>query len=82
MYVILDVDFKAKVTDEFDSNNGKISFIEYYKTKYNILLTEENQPLIKVKHKFDSVSIGTIYTYQTKIYNMSNVHIPMFHSRT
>lgn len=50
-YRIDDIDFTKTPKDTFvlKNGNGPISFIEYYKTRYNIIIRDKEQPLLVTK---------------------------------
>ncbi|EDW02949.1 protein aubergine [Drosophila grimshawi] len=45
-YRIDDVDFAVSPLSTFNSKNGDISFVEYYKKRYNIVIRDIKQPLL------------------------------------
>lgn len=48
-YRIDDVDFNASPSDTFETKNGPITYIEYYKTKYNITIRNATQPMLIIR---------------------------------
>ena len=45
-YKVDDVDYKSSPSSTFDTRNGSITYIEYYKTKYNIVIKDKLQPML------------------------------------
>lgn len=45
-YRIDDISYDASPSDTFETKNGPISFIEYYRTKYNIQIRNPTQPML------------------------------------
>ncbi|XP_065358505.1 protein aubergine [Calliphora vicina] len=45
-YRVDDVDFKASPMSKFATKDGEISYIEYYKKRYNIHIRDQNQPML------------------------------------
>ncbi|CAD7013874.1 protein aubergine [Ceratitis capitata] len=45
-YRIDDVEFDATPMSKFKTNNGEISYMEYYKNRYNIQINDARQPLL------------------------------------
>lgn len=45
-YKIDDVNFNASPSDTFDTKKGPITFIQYYKEKYNIIIRNSTQPML------------------------------------
>lgn len=50
-YRIDDIDFTKKPTDTFDTKDGPVSFIDYYRNRYNLTIRDRNQPLLISKAK-------------------------------
>ncbi|KAH8333113.1 hypothetical protein KR074_006155, partial [Drosophila pseudoananassae] len=45
-YRVDDVDFESSPLSKFDTKEGKISYVEYYKKRYNITIRDYKQPLL------------------------------------
>nr|XP_017099031.2 LOW QUALITY PROTEIN: protein aubergine [Drosophila bipectinata] len=45
-YRVDDVDFSSSPLSKFETKEGKISYVEYYKKRYNIIIRDYKQPLI------------------------------------
>ncbi|KAM7351597.1 piwi like RNA-mediated gene silencing protein aubergine isoform 2-T2 [Cochliomyia hominivorax] len=45
-YRVDDVDFNASPMSKFATKDGEISYIEYYKKRYNIHIRDQNQPML------------------------------------
>jgi len=45
-YRVDDVDFGTKPSDEVELKSGRISYIDYYKKNYEIIIKDSNQPLL------------------------------------
>lgn len=45
-YKISDVDFKISPMDTFETKNGPITYVEYYKKNYNINIRDMRQPML------------------------------------
>lgn len=45
-YRVDDIKFDMTPASTFETKNGSISFVEYYKTKYNIIIKDANQPML------------------------------------
>ncbi|XP_054737592.1 protein aubergine-like [Anastrepha obliqua] len=45
-YRINDVDFQQSPKSKFATKDGEISYIDYYKKRYNITISDANQPLL------------------------------------
>lgn len=45
-YKITDIDFNASPSDTFETKNGPITFIQYYKDKYGIVIRNPTQPML------------------------------------
>lgn len=50
-YRVDDVDWDSSPSDTFDTKEGKVSFIDYYKRKYNIRIRDPKQPMLISKSK-------------------------------
>ena len=50
-YIIDDVDFTKTPKDTFETKTGPVSYMDYYKTKYNRSISNSNQPLFSCKDK-------------------------------
>lgn len=57
-YRIDEIDFDQTPSSTFDTKEGKISFIDYYKNKYNIRIRDPNQPLLMSKSKARDLRAG------------------------
>ena len=51
VYIIDDVDIEKSPKSKFDTKDGPISYLEYYKNKYGIKITDTDQPLLIHKDK-------------------------------
>lgn len=45
-YKVDDIDYGSHPSDTFETRNGPITFIEYYRTKYNIQIRDPDQPML------------------------------------
>ena len=45
-YKVDDVDYKSSPSSTFDTKDGPVTFIDYYKKKYNIVIKDKNQPML------------------------------------
>ncbi|XP_055386679.1 protein aubergine-like [Condylostylus longicornis] len=45
-YRVDDVDFKASPNSTFETKNGQITYVEYYKKRYNVNIRDPKQPLL------------------------------------
>lgn len=50
-YRIDDIDFEKNPNSTFDTKDGPISYVQYYKQRYNIIIRDLKQPLLIVKSK-------------------------------
>uniref|UniRef100_A0A182MUF5 Protein piwi n=1 Tax=Anopheles culicifacies TaxID=139723 RepID=A0A182MUF5_9DIPT len=50
-YTIHDVTFETTPESTFDTKNGKISFLDYYKNKYNLRIRDAYQPMLLSRAK-------------------------------
>lgn len=57
-YQITDINFDMTPSSTFETKNGTISFMEYYRTKYNINIRDPNQPMLLSKAKEKSIRGG------------------------
>lgn len=57
-YRIDDVDFDQSPKHTFSTNNGNISFVDYYKNKHNINIRDVNQPLLISKASARDIRAG------------------------
>ncbi|XP_075154889.1 piwi like RNA-mediated gene silencing protein aubergine [Haematobia irritans] len=45
-YRVDDVDFQSSPMSKFSTKDGEISYLQYYKTRYNIQIRDQKQPLL------------------------------------
>ncbi|XP_055594938.1 protein aubergine [Uranotaenia lowii] len=57
-YTIHDVTFDTTPESTFDTKAGKTSFLEYYKTKYNIRIRDPHQPMLLSRAKKRDLRAG------------------------
>ncbi|XP_065086066.1 protein aubergine-like [Ochlerotatus camptorhynchus] len=57
-YPIHDVSFDTTPQSTFETKNGKTSFIDYYKQKYNIHIRDPNQPMLLSRAKKRDLRAG------------------------
>lgn len=57
-YRIDSIDFQKNPKSTFDTRDGPVSFAEYYKKKYNIVIKDLNQPLLISKAKARDIRGG------------------------
>lgn len=57
-YHVDDIDWGKTPLSKFQTKNGLISFIDYYKNRYNIIIKEMQQPLLVSKSKARDIRAG------------------------
>jgi aubergine-like protein len=57
-YRIDDVDFTTKPCGTFKTKTGQTSFVDYYRTKYNIRILDPNQPMLISRAKARDIRAG------------------------
>lgn len=57
-YRVDDIDWSKSPKDEFDTKNGKLSFANYYKNRYQLTIRDMNQPLLMSKAKDKDIRGG------------------------
>ncbi|CAL1299772.1 unnamed protein product [Larinioides sclopetarius] len=65
-YSIEDIDWSLNPSKTFDSKEGPISYIEYYKKQYDIQIQDMKQPLLLCKSKEKEIKAGA--SVSKKIY--------------
>lgn len=63
-YRIGDIDFELNPSSTFSTNSGEVSFVEYYKKRYNIEIQDLEQPLLilrKETRQSDSEDVSVTY---------------------
>lgn len=58
-YRVDDVNYEKTPESTFDTKNGPISFVDYYKTHYNIIIRDMKQPLLVSKAKGRDIRGGS-----------------------
>lgn len=62
-YVIHDVDFSSSPYDQFEDDETKFSFAEFFKEKYNIETRFKKQPLLINRVSFEEPNTGNVKHY-------------------
>lgn len=57
-YRIDDIDFNVSPASEFDTKKGPVSFVDYYRKKYNINIRDRGQPMLMSKPKDKDIRGG------------------------
>lgn len=57
-YTINDVEFNTTPESSFETSNGKITFLQYYKERYNIIIRDPRQPMLVSRAKLRDVRAG------------------------
>lgn len=57
-YTIHDISFDTTPSSTFETKNGMISFVDYYKQKYNIKIRDPHQPMLLSRAKKRDIRAG------------------------
>lgn len=57
-YRIDDVDFKSTPMSTFETRDGPVSYMDYYRTRYNLNIRDKDQPLLVSKAKARDIRGG------------------------
>ncbi|XP_055531352.1 protein aubergine-like [Wyeomyia smithii] len=57
-YMVNDVEFNTTPESRFDTQSGSMSFIQYYKTRYNIDIRDPRQPMLISRSKPRDIRAG------------------------
>lgn len=58
-YKVYDITFESSPMDTFDTKQyGTVTFVEYYKRKYNITIRDPNQPMLITRSKERNIRGG------------------------
>lgn len=58
MYMINDVDFSINPESTFPTKNGPITFVQYFKDRYNITIRDRGQPMLISRSKARDIRAG------------------------
>ena len=58
MYVVNDVDFSLTPESTFETKNGPISFLQYFRDRYNVTIKDKGQPMLVSRSKARDIRAG------------------------
>lgn len=57
-YTVNDVEFNSSPESSFETSNGKITFLQYFKEQYNIIIRDPRQPMLVSRAKPRDIRAG------------------------